>query len=535
MKKLSLFLLLFLISLGIRAQISVKDGSFKEVGQFYTMLEDMTDDNYTPFAVIRVKTEKMTAEQVEKLGFHGDARTFFNIEFHDTEVWVYLTYLATYLKITHPDLSSTEFTIPYDMEPLHGYEILLVNGAVDRNGGGSGSLTLTTVPSEATLKINGMDVGEITPYHNDMMAAGTYEITVSKERYKTTTKSIVLKNGDNQQVEITLAPVCGIIDVTTEPSGATVFVNNKKYGLTPLKISDVQVGDIIIKIEKDDCFPIEMKTVLKDDNTLIINEKLAVAYSAAIKGRFTVDEQGTQVYFSKGNLQYKAKTNTWQFAENQWDYVGSNNKKMSKDYDGWIDYFCWATSGYKYEPYKIQNAFSYERYIRDIRETKFDWGYNAIANGGNTPGIWRSLSGNEWSYIMNKRNTESGMLYALAKVNGVKGLIVLPDDWKASTYVLNYVNEPYDHHYNDNVISKTDWLKKFEANGAVFLPAAGFYKESGKMKIKKVGEAGYYWLGDRKDGSNGKCIYFEDMYVTRVWDSFFSSGFCVRLVRTAGH
>ena len=37
---------------------------------------------------------------------------------------------------------------------------------------------------------------------------------------------------------------------------------------------------------------------------------------------FTVNEDGDQIIFSQGNLQYQASTDTWQFAENQWDIVG---------------------------------------------------------------------------------------------------------------------------------------------------------------------------------------------------------------------
>ena len=71
----------------------------------------------------------------------------------------------------------------------------------------------------------------------------------------------------------------------------------------------------------------------------------------AINGLFTINENGDQVYFSQGNLQYQASTNTWRFAEHQWDYVGthievysgdfggnvdgSDNLKASEDYNGW--------------------------------------------------------------------------------------------------------------------------------------------------------------------------------------------------------
>ena len=79
----------------------------------------------------------------------------------------------------------------------------------------------------------------------------------------------------------------------------------------------------------------------------------------AISGKFTINANGDQVYFSQGNLQYQASTNTWRFAENQWNYVGgdefnqhygnvegSSNNEISSTYSGWIDLFGWGTSGW---------------------------------------------------------------------------------------------------------------------------------------------------------------------------------------------
>ncbi|MBQ6771707.1 MAG: hypothetical protein IJP44_12120, partial [Bacteroidales bacterium] len=44
----------------------------------------------------------------------------------------------------------------------------------------------------------------------------------------------------------------------------------------------------------------------------------ANAQTGALNGLFSVNDS-TQVRFSQGNLQYQASTNTWQFAENQWN------------------------------------------------------------------------------------------------------------------------------------------------------------------------------------------------------------------------
>ena len=49
----------------------------------------------------------------------------------------------------------------------------------------------------------------------------------------------------------------------------------------------------------------------------------------AIGGTFTINPSGNKVFFSQGNLQYQASTNTWRFAENQYDYIGSDNSNIS--------------------------------------------------------------------------------------------------------------------------------------------------------------------------------------------------------------
>lgn len=130
MKKLTAILFLFFLSLSAMAQLEVKSGSFKEVAGFVNINMDIqTDDNDVPFAVLKVKTENINDKQRRELLFQGDAATFIECEYKVGEVWVYLTYKATYLKISHPDLSSTEFWFPFDMQPKKGYELTLVNNA----------------------------------------------------------------------------------------------------------------------------------------------------------------------------------------------------------------------------------------------------------------------------------------------------------------------------------------------------------------------------------------------------------------------
>ena len=129
------FLLLFftlILSVPLFAQLEVKEGSFKKVDGFVNINTDkMYDDNDKPYAVLKIRTENIDNKQRRELKFGGDAQTFFETEYKDGEVWLYISYYATFIKISHPDLSSTEYWFPYDMEPKKGYEITLVNKKSD--------------------------------------------------------------------------------------------------------------------------------------------------------------------------------------------------------------------------------------------------------------------------------------------------------------------------------------------------------------------------------------------------------------------
>ena len=218
-----------------------------------------------------------------------------------------------------------------------------------------------------------------------------------------------------------------------------------------------------------------------------------------------------KVFFSRGNLQYQASTNTWRFAEHQWDYVGatevytcevggtvngSSNHLISPIYNGWIDLFGWGTgdSPTDLSPEKTQYTFS-------------DWGDNTISNGEGC--MWRTPTCNEWDYVLFKRNTASGIRHAHANVNGINGLIIFPDNWKPEYYALNGVNKTeYAQKIScyDNMISLADWNNRLEKYGAVFLPTAGqrrkmcveHNKETGECCrwgacVDFVGYSGGYW------------------------------------------
>lgn len=218
-----------------------------------------------------------------------------------------------------------------------------------------------------------------------------------------------------------------------------------------------------------------------------------------LPGLFSVSSSSSgKVYFSRGNLQYCASTNTWRLAEHQYDYNGIDNENVSATYSGWIDLFGWGTSGWNsgavcYQPWSISG--SYNDYIPggNLRHNllgayvEADWAWhNSINGGGNASHLWRTLSGEEWDYLLRVRagaTTKCGT----GNINGIGGLIILPDSWALpsgctfhSGFGLNWTQNSY----------TLDQWEQMEAAGAVFLPAAG--RRMGNT-VYNVGEQGNYW------------------------------------------
>ena len=268
------------------------------------------------------------------------------------------------------------------------------------------------------------------------------------------------------------------------------------------------------------------------DSTLVVPE-------GALPALFTV-APGRQVFFSRGNLQYRASTETWRLAEHQTDCIGKANLNRSATYDGWIDLFGWGTSGYdhgavNYEPWSfssdtrsnaLHNAYGKPQSHLYESGGKADWGYNRIENGGGQEHLWRTPRVQEMVYLLYNRNTASGVNFAKARVSGVNGLILLPDNWRISVYPLNAAGRP-EAKYNANLISEADWTGILEPAGAVFLPEAGAVTVSGY-----ISRLGAYYSADASSTDAWHFLIAQDNLLFDI-QGHRSDGLSVRLVQDA--
>ena len=502
MKKFIIVTFAIFLSLNALAQLEVKEDSFKEVPGFVNTNPDpdyQTDDNFNPFAIIKILTENLNDKQRRELLFQGNAATYILCEYKEDAIWVYLTAVyANYIKISHPDFSSIEFDIPVKLKPNQGYEMTITNTNV--NDAKFGSINITTEPSfvNASITLDGNKLNKTTPYSNDMISAGKHEITISLlPYYETTTKTIEIKEGEHLDVTINMRRLYGgPIRVETTPPGATVG----GYGITPLTIDSLTVGEHRLNLEKDGLKMLSIVIFVEQNKPIIVKETFETCPVGAINGVFSVSNN-KQVYFSKGNLQYQPSTKKWRFAEQQGDFIGKDNNKASKKNNRWVDWFAWNTAN---------NPMSRSKKSEDYKGDEFvDWGHNPISNGGNTPDMWHTLTKDEWEYLFKNRQKNS---HFAAIVNGVYGVVLLPDNWDPNLYDVKYIGmsdgaywssewpggfelRPSESGAGKNVISLSEWKNKFEANGAVFLPAAGYYGINAKIKTDYVG---FYWAKPNK-------------------------------------
>ena len=250
---------------------------------------------------------------------------------------------------------------------------------------------------------------------------------------------------------------------------------------------------------------------------------------------FTVNNFGQKVNIAPGNLQYRASTNTWRFAEHQWDFIGTDNINASSSYSGWIDLFGWGTSGISgyspiatcYQPWSDSNTDGdYNPYgstythLYDGGENagKADWGYNTIDNNGSPETGWRTPTDREWTYIINSRTgnnastigSTTNVRYTEATIRtdetGINGIILFPDGGEFKTNEFTTVG-PLNNTSNWGTKCTAEQWTALEAKGCVFLPASGYHAG---LNIVNIELSGNYWSSSYSTASQAKSFTFSN-------------------------
>ena len=246
-------------------------------------------------------------------------------------------------------------------------------------------------------------------------------------------------------------------------------------------------------------------------------QEVVVVYSFSVSAT-------QQVLFAPGNLQYTQSTDTWSFAENQYDYIGDDNLSGSELADK-IDLFGWSGSDYNNFGVSTSNELSY------FFGSFVDWGSKQI--GSDASNTWRTLTNDEWEYLLNTR-TNASSLKGVAQVNGVNGLVFLPDNWRCPagvTFKYGFHSSDGAEYYAAYQTFTADQWSKLEDAGAVFLPAAGRRYSNWGVYDKQLGK---YWSATEHETyfGNNSAYYLNFSSNEAIMDTNGRSvGYSVRLVK----
>jgi hypothetical protein len=209
-------------------------------------------------------------------------------------------------------------------------------------------------------------------------------------------------------------------------------------------------------------------------------------------------------------LQYVRNQDVWKFADQQYEYIGAGNVKDG-ELANKIDLFGWSADNTT-APFGVSTSTNAADYSGDF----VDWGVNEI--NGEAPNTWRTLSQEEWGYIFESRKNAK-QLYSKGSIDGVRGMIVLPDNWVLPEG-LHFTAAP-DNLTMDldiNIYTRAQWQKMEEA-GAVFLCPTG--RRDG-LNIGYLVEYGGYWSSSRSESNSVKHLYFN--YQSLVFNTNYNSG-----------
>ena len=255
-----------------------------------------------------------------------------------------------------------------------------------------------------------------------------------------------------------------------------------------------------------------------------------------LSGEFSVSPT-RKVRFSQGNLMYTGfgthAVATGGTAEGTWMFGDGWNSNQGDAYSSrWIGQFSWGTSGWNsganyYLPYQVGESQDFMPGGDASNNltgpyANADWGvYNAIFNGGNQPGLWRTLSAEEWDYLLNQRPGHL-VKWGVAEVDGwaPSGLVILPDRFNLPEGLIFNEGLGLEGEISLNSYSSEQWAQ-MEAAGAVIILIRSEWRE------------GRCWTTTASDVNNSYLLYISGGHVgiEECGREGAYTGVAVRLVR----
>ena len=303
-----------------------------------------------------------------------------------------------------------------------------------------------------------------------ILVSGTYQIECRRENHKSTSKYVEVKDGEKYRFALDApVPIVGTLVLMSSPLGATVKIDNKEYGKTPLTLDNILIGSHTVSISRDKYEPQTKTIIIKEGETIEENVALVAAKSQSSSVAVTGSKSGTINGYEYVDLGLPSGLK-WATCN-----VGASSPEEYGDYYAWGE----VKTNIKYTEY---NSKTYGKSMIDISgNAMYDV---ARAKWG---GSWRLPTKDEFNELRQKCK------WQWTSQNGKKG------------------------------------YKVTGPNGnSIFLPAAGYRYWS---SLCHAGEYGYYWSSSPAESNDYRAhrLYFDSSYHNVDW-YYRSTGKSVRPV-----
>ncbi|MCX6983202.1 MAG: PEGA domain-containing protein, partial [Lentisphaerae bacterium] len=118
-----------------------------------------------------------------------------------------------------------------------------------------GTLEIKSSPDGANVFLDGKPHGK-TPFL-EKIEQGEHKIRVELKGYNSHDQNVVVTKEAQKDVSITLQLLPGKLNVKTNPTDASVTLNDRQCQNSPVEIKDLAPGDYKLKVEKEGCDPVE--------------------------------------------------------------------------------------------------------------------------------------------------------------------------------------------------------------------------------------------------------------------------------------
>jgi len=134
-------------------------------------------------------------------------------------------------------------------------------GMAPTAGEGPCKLSVTSTPAGSTVILDGKAIAP-----SPIIIATTcdrHKIDFKHPRYQLGSKFVALKEGTDGSVDITLQRPTHAVKVTSQPSGATIFINGNRAGTTPTVLNVMGFSNLKLEVKKTGYAPLSQKLYSK--------------------------------------------------------------------------------------------------------------------------------------------------------------------------------------------------------------------------------------------------------------------------------